>query len=230
MPGDPCSFLRSSAGTVEVVVTLLALVAGSLALPPRATEIIHVPRGTDVTIDGRVLDHEWADARRLSQGGTSLYLKHSGPDLLLAMQSDGLAISNVCLGLARTVNVFHSSASLGMAAYRRSGDDTWQRNSDFAWQRPMDSAQGDNYYRSNLWVASTAADGDRTREFRIARRMFGDSIRITISVSPMLSAPTLWPATGSASDTCRGNGIAFGTAPEVARFEPSQWDVLAFSP
>jgi hypothetical protein len=206
----------------------LSLVTALFVLSHQPAARVVVPAGVAVLEDGNVSAGEWAKAVTFVQSGAKVHLQHHQGDLLLAVESSGTAITNVCIGTAAGVQVLHSSASLGTARYRFSGSESWRRTESFEWQRPTDSTARFEHYQAHGWVASTASAGDRTREFRIAKRLLGDSARVTISVSALLSTPTLWPADGAADDLCRGSGFAFGATPDSARFDVAKWLTLVF--
>lgn len=203
-------------GSVWLLLSLLGQVA--------------IPRGTSIRVDGILVAGEWGDASVVPLGGgTNLYLKHDGEDLLIATQSPQISLVDVCILRGEQVRVFHSSASLGTAVYSRQGE-TWARITDFTWMLRDGSAVAPEDREKHLaefgWVASTVGLGNATREFRLRRAALQPSDRIAVAVYSPVSGMSTWPT--AVKDGCASVGFAMGTAAPTAMFEPASWSPLAF--
>jgi|CXWL01.1.fsa_nt_gi hypothetical protein len=202
-----------------LVVGLQALVAPD----------IEVPRGRAAALDGVIDSVEWSDAAQMTLGTSAhLYLKHDGKDLFIGIRVTGPLLAGLCLERGDTIKVLHASASLGLATYGPGGAAARTRLTDFAWDvrdRGNVAATESNrtaWFEKANWIATTAAMGMSTREWRLRLADLPQPVRIGIAAfSPMGGGMLRWPAT--LNDDCTATSFAMGAAPETARFDPVQW-------
>jgi hypothetical protein len=190
---------------------------------------ITVPRGSDITIDGKLSAGEWDDALKQElKGGGELRIKHDGTYLYLGLRGLKDGWSHVYLTDGQTIYVLHASAALGSVAYRQSGD-AWQTEQKFNWElrdRTMSEqavAARAAYLEKNGWVASIHKMGAPAEiEFKIARRMFGGKEPMIAALyADTPTAPLYWPAT--LKDDCLKDKLIMGNPSGEMKFDRATW-------
>lgn len=191
-----------------------------------------IPKGAAATVNGVIGDAEWDDAASIVVGGATVWLKHDGTDLFVAVRGLAPIIANVCVERGDTVDVLHGSGSVGFARFGPGPNRA--RLADFVWalrdgspEARSDSAR-DAYYAEHGWVGTTVGLEPKEREFRVGLRRLGSPPRLTVAVLNLLSASVLsWP--GVEGDGCADQAMLMGRA-SASTFHPENWAPLRISP
>lgn len=213
----------------------LVPLGGGLDAPAFRQDSVAVPVGEAITLDGHIEAGEWDDAVQLAlSGGGVLFLKRSGPDVLLAIRSTAGGFASVGWLIADSLRILHASTGLISASYRP-GLQGWSRT------RPFDGpvmADGGEFRRGvarqsvTYQVASyeqwgwTATVVDLPPPTEMEYR-----IRVSPGVSPRLAvafrqvrgevATATHPTT--LADAMLDPDLLQGTAPSVLDFRPETW-------
>ncbi len=213
---------------------VICLLISAITIAAHASNTIEVPRGSAITLDGRLSDDEWAAAARQELvGGGEVRFKHDGAHLFIGVRGANRGWSHIYVPDGESIHVLHASAALGTAIYRRSGD-AWQPVQSFQWamrDRSMSEqamAARESFLKSTGWVASTNGMGAGNEiEFKISRSFLkGASPRIAVLYASDPKSPAYWP--GSLTDDCLKEKLIFGTTPNDLKFNTSVWATIEF--
>ena len=204
-------------------------------VPAPQDSTVMVPRG-GATLDGTLSAGEWSGAYvALLTGGGQVLLMHDGGYLYLGVQRREALVVTVCLDRGDSVAVFHSSAALGTAAFRRA-QNRWNLTRGFTWElrdSTMSTAaqrEREAFLLREGWVATNAYVGAGTdTEFKIAI----PSGRARLAVVPMsvgqnYEETAWWP--GRLADGCRARALLTGAPPAQLQFAPDSWITVVARP
>lgn len=182
---------------------LILLVCAMMVCETAAGELVHVPYGTAVAIDGTIGAEEWAGAHHIElTRSTELLLKHDGDWLYAGVRTGelGMFVGNICVIRNMCLHIHHSSAALGTATYR------WGRSTPL-WilARPFDwrcrtlgfssfaVRERERFLAEEGWVASISYLGRPAEmEFQIAAS--DRSLLVWLVLLPASGADLLdWP-------------------------------------
>lgn len=216
------------------VVFIFGTAAPSRTVDPeiqKASGAISVPAGTSPVIDGTITAAEWQGARReLFKDGSELLLLRHGEDLYLGIRArgEGMIAANLFAESGEGISIYHASAALGTAVYKKDGGD-WRLARDFSWRcRRTDSGkeatnEREAFMREEGWIASNSRMGAPHKlEYRI--RMKSASFRLAghflRASDPAVKIP--WPA-----DLDDGTvKLTPGGLPPLLRFSLKKWATI----
>jgi hypothetical protein len=192
-----------------------------------------IPRGTPVTIDGRIDDAEWRTALRIEQPtGTMVRVLRDADHVYLGITSEREGFASLCVARNNEVHVLHASAALGAVTYRPRGD-VWQ-SADTAFRYSMRNSALDEparleraaYLAEHGWVASNVYMGNdrRSQEMQISLRRF--PLPFSIALARWLLATNnseWWPSTVTDHDGCFSQQLVRGSVPQGIVFKPAFW-------
>lgn len=211
--------------------TLILLTVITAAVDIAAAQMeVKVPLGKGISIDGRIVPAEWADALPLDlTNGGKLFLKFDGVHLLVAMRGVKAGWSHLYVndGSDTNVSVIHASAALGRIIYERDAKELWQPKNHFAWEvrdRVITSETRvamDGYLKKNGWVASNNNMGNASEvEYKLVAPS-GRKLRIAAVFMSDGANPQHFPAS-LADDTLIQRLLAGNTLPDL-KFNPARW-------
>ncbi len=212
---------------LSLVIILSAFVISAKSAKSDSS-ITEVPRGSTVTIDGKMNEDEWKDAltQDLKNGG-SIKLNHDGEFLQIGLNGGKSGLSHVYLTDGKDVFVLHASAALGMAVYRKEGE-MWQPIQKFKWElrdQTANSEASSAYLKTNGWLASVTATSSNEREYRVSMKFKdGDNFRLVAVYVGNPTSPQFFPNT-IADDTLKPQ-LLFGSEPANLNFKFEQWATL----
>ena len=212
---------------LSLVIILSAFVISAKSAKSDSS-ITEVPRGSTVTIDGKMNEDEWKDAltQDLKNGG-SIKLKHDGEFLQIGLQGGKTGLSHVYLTDGKDVFVLHASAALGMAVYRKEGE-VWNPTQKFKWELRDQSTNieaSSSYLKANGWLASVSAMTATDREYKVSVKFKeGDNFRLVAVYYNNPISPQFFPQT-IADDTLKQQ-LLFGSEPTKLSFKTEQWATL----
>lgn len=208
---------------------LLPACSGERLAPAQSVE---VPAGSPIHIDGTWSEDEWQPAVSAGAGDLALRLNHAEGDLQVGVRAPSLGVASVCLLQDQRVYVFHASAALGRAVYRR-GREEWELEEGFVWrvrtteQSAEANAERNAHRNEHGWVASTARMGTAGEsEFQIASEYLSPG-GTRLAVGAFLlgdGAPTIagWPF-GPEQDGSTRQAVIAGPLPERTVFNVDEW-------
>jgi pimeloyl-ACP methyl ester carboxylesterase len=207
----------------------------ALSLTPQqaARDLMAVPAGQPIHIDGVLEDKEWSDAGVWKLAGTGqLLMKHDSDFLYLGLRGPGSGWAHVYLAGGDRVVALHASAALGTAEYVLSGNEVYQPVREFAWT-VRDTSQSvaarlarTEFLEANGWVASTVWMGAPAElEFILARDYFeGGTPTVAVVFATGQGAYHYWP------ETLAGDALAEdlieGNTPADLWFRTEGWATL----
>lgn len=213
---------------------LVLLVAGAAAAFSNLdSRKVDVPRTAKaIAIDGVIDNEEWSDALRQElTGGGELFLKDDGSHLCVGVRGLREGWAHVYVWGADAVYIFHASAALGTAIYRKGEGENWQAAQSFSWalRGTEQSAEArEEFLKSNRWLANNNRMGSRRElEFKIARDRLTDDPHIAVVYASNANSPQYWPAT--IKDDCLKQELVYGNTPPTLQFDKSQWARLTFN-
>ncbi len=195
------------------------------------TPLTKVPFGKSPTMDGTLAAEEWKDALpvELDPEGEALLLQDEKA-LYVGLRVGRNCIPSLAVHQEDKILVLHASASLGTAAYARSGE-AWRANRKFTW-RCRDGQTSDeeraSFTADEGWFATTNGVGrPGEAEYTIDRRLLkGAFPRLAIvacRLQPMPPTACAWPKT--VRDGTRNQDLLFGKTPDLD-FDPESWAQL----
>lgn len=209
------------------------LVAGAAAAYSNVdSKQIDIPRASKtVSVDGVMNEEEWSDALRQELvGGGELLLKDEGSHLCVGMRGLKKGWGHVYVWGADAVYVFHASAALGTAIYRKGDKEMWNADQSFSWamRGTTQSTEGqETFLKSNHWLANNNSMGNsRELEFKVARDILTGDPRIAVVYASNANSPQFWPNT--IKDDCLKQELVFGNTPSGLQFDKNAWARLAF--
>lgn len=213
-----------------IVLGLVPMLAGAQGQP------IQVPKGSSITLDGKLSAGEWTDALRLNlTNGGELLLKSDGAHLLVAMKgAPKQGWGHLYLTDGKDIHVLHASAALGSAIYRQEQGNVWQPATQFKWElrdRSLSEqavAARAAYLETNGWVATTNGMGEPGQvEFKVAGKFKqGQEMAIAVAYISDPKAMQYWPQ--SLKDDCLKAELASGFTPAALKFDQGTWAKLRF--
>ncbi len=198
-------------------------------------ETLSVPAGTSPVVDGTIRAEEWQGARReLFKDGSELRLLRHGEDFYLGIRAGGggMIAANLFVESGEGISIYHASAALGTAVYKKDGE-AWRLVRNFSWRcRRTDggqeaTAERDAFLREEGWIASTSRMGTPNElEFRI--RTKPEPFRLAAvflrAADPTVKIP--WPADLD-DDAIKPTP---GGLPPTLRFSLEKWAVIGSPP
>ena len=191
-----------------------------------------IPKGTNITVDGKINSEEWQDAlsQDLKNGG-NIKFKHDGEFEFDAFQAGKLGLAHVYLRNKKDNNyifyVLHSSASLGMAVYQEAGliANLLQK---FGWElkdHATNAKASSEYLKTNGWLANVSAPPSAEKKYKISIKFRDGEVFQLAAVyvgNPM--SPQYFPTT-LADDTLKME-LLFGGNPANLSLKNEQWATL----
>jgi len=93
-----------------------------MLLPVVRAETLNIPKGTTITVDGRMGDREWADALQVEFiGGEVLKIKQDGRYLYLYIKGETPGVASLGIHTRDSIQILHASAGLITARYVQEG-------------------------------------------------------------------------------------------------------------
>jgi hypothetical protein len=201
---------------------------------PKMQKTVEVNSGTSgnaPVIDGTIAAEEWREARRESfSDGSEFILLRKEDELYLGIRAkpkERIA-ANVFIDTGGDITIYHASAAIGTAVYRKDGD-IFRLVRNFAW-RCRGSGDGEKhraereaFLHEEGWIASTSWMGSPHEiEYRI--RTAPAAIRLAVvfmkATEPNRKIP--WPA--ELDDDCLEPTP--GGLPPVLSFLPETWATI----
>lgn len=206
-------------------------------LPPTPTPTIQ-PTTTPTPlpqIDGTILPGEWAGAvTELFADGSELLILQTADTLYLAIRAstDEMIAGNVFIQNGDEVRILHTSAALGTAIYRQSGD-LWAQTKGFEWccrETVIDAAQEAErtaFWKQEGWMGVNSRIGTPNElEYQIALgeadfRLAVNFLRVSISDEKI-------PFPAGLTDDCILPTP--GSYPTEFHFAPETWYLVRVKP
>jgi len=200
---------------------------------PMNLDPIVVPSGQAPNIDGTLSPGEWDDAViGTFADGSQLFLLEAEDYLYLGIRNheDQSFAGNVYIHHGEKINILHSSAALGTAAYEIT-EDGWQQIQDFTWQlRDTSSSEAAQAERATFlitegWLASNGNMGTPNEleyQIKIQEQNLNIAVVFTKSTAPYEKVP--WPAHLD-DDTIMPTPGGF---PTTMAFSPTRWGLIEF--
>jgi hypothetical protein len=220
---------------LRVTVYLMILLGLAPFFSGAQGEPIRVPKGSSITLDGKLSAGEWADALplNLTEGG-KLLLKYDGAHLLVGMKGAKEGWGHLYVTDGKGVYVLHASAALGSVIYQQEQGHVWQPTNQFKWElrdRSLSEqavAARASYLENNGWVASTSRMGEPGEvEFKVANRFKqGQEMSIAVAYITDPKKVQYWPQ--SLRDDCLKEELTTGRTPAALRFDLGTWARLRF--
>lgn len=211
-----------------VLLIYLVNVLGQTAIAFPQSQSLEVPKGTTITVDGKMNEDEWKDALTQDlKGGGQIRFKHDGEFLQIGLEGGKPGLSHIYLAEGKDIFVLHSSASLGMAIYQKE-DEVWKPIQKFEWKLMGQSSNGEaglTYLKTSSWLANVASKPTLEREYNIGMKFRDGELFQVAAVyvgNPM--SPQFFPTT-LADDTLKME-LLFGGNPANLRFKKEQWATL----
>jgi hypothetical protein len=214
----------------QIVLAILALLILVLctACQEADGEMLSLPQGSAIAVDGTIQPEEWATAHKETfADGSELLLTGDQGTLYLAIRSNtpDMIVGNVYLNQGDEIRILHTSAALGTAVYRREGEG-WQQAQNFHWRcRRADDgdaarAERDAFFQDEGWVSVNSRVGAPNElEYRIEV----PSGPLRLAVNHIKASDTdvkhPWPPDLD-DDTVRPTP---GGLPAQMRFTPERW-------
>jgi Tol biopolymer transport system component len=192
---------------------------------------ISVPRGVSPVIDGTITTEEWRGARReFFSDGSELFLLLFEDELYLGIRAytAGMIAGNVFIESGEAISIFHASAALGTAVYRKDGED-WRLDRDFSWRcrRTDDSeearAERNAFFQEENWIASNSRMGaphELEYRIRVSSAPFRLAAHFLRASDPTIKVP--WPVDLD-DDTIKPTP---GGLPPTLWFSPGKWATI----
>ncbi len=208
--------------------------AGDRGAAP-GSETIPAPAGTSPVVDGTITAEEWQGARReLFKDGSELLLLRHGEDFYLGIRArgEGMIAANLFVESGEGISIYHASAALGTAVYKKDSGD-WRLARNFSWRcRGTDDsekarAERASFFREEGWIASNSRMGaPHELEYRIKTKpaSFRLAAHFLRASDPAIKIP--WPADLD-DDTLKPTP---GGLPPTLRFSLQKWAVIGSPP
>ncbi|WP_430467384.1 hypothetical protein [Winogradskyella ouciana] len=148
-----------------------------------------------------------------------------------SIDSEELYVASICICSNDTISVYHSSAALGDALYKKLPEGNWQKNETFEWDmRETDTSNETvekriHFYQKNGWIANTMAMGKTGEtEFIFNKSLFKNG-KLTIALGLMyahdpeniLALPT------TSKDGCGSLSLVSGSPEKSYKFDTDNW-------
>ena len=213
---------------------IMVLLSGCSQPSSPERQLLTIPQGTTVTIDGVINPLEW-DAARIETfaDGSELLTMHDGEYLYLAIRgtTEEMIAANIYIKENEKVIIHHSSAALGTAVYQ-SAENGWLKTQDFHWQcRATDNSEVSQAERSAFleqegWLAANSRRGTPNElEYQIKITAENLSLAVAFMRSSEPEQRVFLPL-DLADDTIQP---APGGLPETRIFSPETWMLLGLS-
>jgi hypothetical protein len=199
--------------------------------PQKTAGAVSVPAGASPVIDGTIAAEEWQGARReLFRDGSELLLLRHGEDLYLGIRArgEGMIAANVFIESGIGIAIYHASAALGTAVYRKDGGE-WRRVRDFSWScRRTDSGkeatdEREAFLREEGWVASNSRMGTpHELEYRIRLKSASFRLAAHFLRASESAVKIPWPVDLD-DDTAKPTPMGL---PSVSSFSPEKWATI----
>jgi len=216
------------------ILVITVLLAGCSQPPSPEGQLLTIPQGTAVTIDGAINSPEWAAARvETFADGSELLTMHDGEYLYLAIRdsTEEMIAANVYIKENGEIIIHHASAALGTAVYQ-SAENGWLKIQDFHWQcRATDNSEVSQAERSAFleqegWLAANSRRGTPNElEYQIKIVAENLSLAVAFMRSSEPEQRVFLPL-DLADDTIQP---APGGLPEILIFSPETWMLLDLS-
>jgi hypothetical protein len=203
----------------------------------------HIPRGTEITIDGYMGPGEWDDALDVEfSGGEMLRLKQDGRFLYLYIKGETPGTASLGIHSGDTIQILHASAGLITAKYVPDGD-RWRQVEPFRSDRQMearDQASDMARMQMNLdlygWCAllrprviPDAFDWNLGMEYKISLELLenGESSLSVVLFQRTATQPLAFSPPDLADDSLSGSLVS-GSNHEYLSFRPETWLLLSW--
>jgi hypothetical protein len=157
-----------------------------------------------------------------SEGYMYLGLRASTTDMI---------VGNIFINRGEDIYIFHVSAALGTAIYKK-GEDSWQRSQDFVWRcrRTDDSeaaqAERDAFLEEEGWASVNSRMGTPNElEYKIA--VTDGTLRLALNYIKASNTSVKIPWPDDLDDDCIKPTP--GGLPEQLDFSPDRWATLVIS-
>lgn len=202
----------------SAAVVAAALAAVAAAPPAAAEDVVAVPRGRPVLLDGRVDPEEWKDAATIPLGTLArAAVKESDGFVFVAVELLTKATGSVDLYLAPgdgKVYDLHASAKLGERVSTGGPfPDAWRWWNNAGWTA--------NVARVDSWERRSFLD-EKAREFQLERARFGGTEwRVLFELQTPGGGPrwdaARFPPEGAQTDPARWLRLRLGAPPPSSR-------------
>jgi len=237
-PEDAISLLDGDQAVAEPtqLPTSTPLPPAATPVPPTVsptseltTTILNATQGSAATIDGTFSPGEWdgAFSTNLTNGG-ELMIMHNGGHLFLGIRSREMGFGSICTVNDDQVSVLHSSAGLGIAIFKKDGED-WLRTQQFSyccWGAP--EGEMADFLQREGWLASLGTQGvPEEMEYQID--MNGGPLTLAVVYLDDFSFESAlhWPE--DLDDDCLGLALRADDPPERLVFHTDTWVTIITS-
>jgi len=223
--------------TSRLVLTVVLL------LPVVRTETLIIPKGTGITIDGRMGDGEWSDGLQVEFiGGAILKIKQDGQYLYLYIKGETPGVASLGIHARGSTEILHASAGLITAKYVQEGE-RWRQIEPFRSEKQDAVNRQANHPASmakNLevygWCATILPraippdfDTSLATEYKISLDLLenGASSLSVAFFQRTARRPLAYAPAGLADDSLNTSMVK-GTNHEYLDFRPDTWMRLAW--
>jgi len=191
-------------------------------------DLISVPQGQPVAIDGEMSSGEWDGARveRFSDG-SEILMVYSDGYLYLGIRSSTPEMigGNIFIDRTDEIAILHASAALGTAIYVK-GTGSWEQSQEFIWRcrktgnGQAAQAERDAFLEEEQWAAANSRTGT-PNELEYQIKVKGDTVRLAANLlrSSDPGARIPWPS--DLKDDCILPTP--GGLPDELHFAPDTW-------
>ena len=197
---------------------------------------VDVPRGSGVTVDGKLGLEEWAgSAERVLADSSRLLLRHDGSFLYVGIRARSAGFPSICTVRQDTVRILHSSAALATGTFVGPSSASRLvipfgrfvlRGRDTSASR---RAEQKSFLDAHRWIANNSTMSDMEWETQIALPLFDEADpRIALGFYRARSDDSIsWPV--SLRDGCTSQRTVQGFLPTTpVSFQIAEWVRLTF--
>ncbi|MBX7173349.1 MAG: hypothetical protein K1X72_20440 [Pyrinomonadaceae bacterium] len=207
----------------------IAVIILSFLLALQAQETVKISRSNSATIDGKIEEIEWQNAKSFDlKGGGKVFFKYDGQFLFVGVRGVAKGWSHLYLNQDEKVLILHASAALGMTSYSQNESKLWQPANPFSWDlrdrtiTAETSKKMADYLAKNYWVANNNNMSNSSEiEFQLKPQNIDKPFFLAIVYATDAKNPQYFPA--SLKDDTIKEELVYGNTPNDLKFDCNQW-------
>jgi len=220
---------------VALKTSLLTLALVLLATVAHA-EALNIPKGTEITVDGKMGDGEWTDALQVDFiGGETLKIKQDGKYLYLYIRGETPGVASLAIHSQDLIQILHASAGLITAKYVNEGE-RWRQVEPFRSEKQMEVRNQANNLEAYGWLATILPraitpdfDTSLATEYKISLDLLesGES-SLSVAFFQRTAKQPLAHAPAGLADDSLNKSMVLGSNHDYLDFRPETWMVLSW--
>ncbi|HRH41253.1 MAG TPA: hypothetical protein PKY82_06370 [Pyrinomonadaceae bacterium] len=207
----------------------IAVIIVSFLLALQAQETIKISRSNSATIDGKIEETEWKNAKSFDlTGGGKVFLKYDGEYLFVGVRGVSKGWSHLYLNQGEKVSILHASAALGMTSYSQNESKLWQPANPFSWDLRDRTITAEtikkmgDYLAKNFWVANNNNMSNSSEiEFQLKPKNTDEQFFLAIVYASDAKNPQYFPV--SLNDDTIKEELVYGNTPNDLKFDCNKW-------